>query len=84
MMDVRDEGDMSEAMEGYRAQLQWIVDAGYMLPEEAAEAADSIGCVVRLCQRGHISLRMAEHLIDTMGRKHAAAFVARNQTAVAH
>jgi hypothetical protein len=70
--------DLREELEGYRQQLQCIVDAGFLSPCEAAEAADSIGCVVRLCRRGHISTDYAGQLIDQMGRRCADRFLTRH------
>lgn len=78
------EGDLSKELEDYRTQLQWTVDAGYLTAEEAEEAADSIRCVVHLCRRGHITQRMAEHLIDTMAAKCADALVRASAAGVAH
>lgn len=70
--------DLKGELADYRAQLQWIVDAGYLLPAEAEEAADSIACAVRLCRRGHITSEFAGMLIDRMGRCCAQKFVRRN------
>lgn len=65
----------------YRNQLQWVVDAGFLSPAEASLAADNIGAIVKLARRGIISPRLAGHLIETMGEKAAASFVARQSLA---
>lgn len=73
--------DVWGAIAQYREQIDYVVQLGYLDPSEADEVADNIGCVVKLAQRGIITVRLAEHLIDTMAQKKVNDFMARADAA---
>lgn len=66
-----------EEIAQYREQMDFIVKHGLITEQEARDIADSIRCVVRLARRGIISVRLANHLIDTMAQRQATLVAER-------
>lgn len=76
--------DVWGAIAQYRNQIDYVVQLGYLDAGEADLVAKDIGAVVQLAQRGVITVRLAEHLIDTMAQRKVDEFLARANAATAH
>lgn len=77
--------DVWGAIAQYRDQIDYVVKLGYLEPGEADLVAQDIAAVVQLAQRGVITVRLAEHLIDTMAQRKVDEFLERaNAKTAAH
>lgn len=63
-----------------RAQFDWVVRAGMIEPAVADECADNISMIGTLCERGVLTLRLADHLIETMAERAAGQWLAQYET----
>jgi hypothetical protein len=67
-----------EMRRGLRATLESNVEVGLISAGDADEVAENIEAVMVLQSRGVITLRLADHLVETMGDRYGERFRKRH------
>lgn len=62
----------------FRQRLESTVSMGLLDPIDADECAQNLEAIALLAQRGLITPRLADHLVDTMGKRKAEQWRAKH------